>query len=332
MADQFIHTDIILIDIIGFSKLSNVQQYKLITEFASLYRKVATAMISRSFLEDDPILDFISTGDGFYTILKPTVKGYGALFALSFKNYSKKLVQDIPFFKGIRIAVHTGYLIPFKDIKETTNFVGDGLNKCARYLGYEDEKSQFYDYGYTIISTDAWEFFEKLAMKDNSIYSLLEKLEFEKSGEILVIDKHNLKHIGYLIHTKKVGIAVPQKTTHTLNIEQPKQPKSMKNLEQIKKQEEKINSLKEKLQNYLDELDEWIDYLEKINSEEVRLKNLLQKQSYSSVEKELKQVQELKIKMNKEMKERFGDYETYISNLRAIIQKEERILLTLKRV
>ncbi len=53
----------------------------------------------------DFILGTISTGDGFYTILDPSQKGFGAIYALSLKNVAKNypLLSILEVLKSLRI-------------------------------------------------------------------------------------------------------------------------------------------------------------------------------------------------------------------------------------
>ena len=47
-SNKFIFTDIILLDIVGFSKLSNTQQYALVSSFSELFRKTLSIMCNGS--------------------------------------------------------------------------------------------------------------------------------------------------------------------------------------------------------------------------------------------------------------------------------------------
>ena len=122
-------TDIILIDIISFSQLNSQQQIEIITFLTKSYTKmIENLLVNSEMTLSKMILGFISTGDGFYCILNPRLKGFGTVLGLGFSHFSEIIAEKYPYFRGIRIAVHTGKVYQFTDILGNDNFVGDGLN------------------------------------------------------------------------------------------------------------------------------------------------------------------------------------------------------------
>jgi hypothetical protein len=135
MSQRAIDTDIVLIDIIDFSRLSMDEQLEIISYLSLTYKKMIQKMVKTSGIPMEKMLQgIIPTGDGFYCILHPTLKGFGPILGLSFIHFSDFIAKEYPYFKGIRVAVHTGKVHRFEDILGHENFVGDGLNECARYI------------------------------------------------------------------------------------------------------------------------------------------------------------------------------------------------------
>ncbi len=202
---NFILTDVILLDIVGFSLLSNTQQYTLISAFSELFRKTLSIMSGGNPISNF-ILGTIPTGDGFYTILAPSQKGFGAIYALSLKNVAKKL-SAYDYFKGVKVAAHTGQLIPFIGIDGSTNFIGNGMNQCARYLEFKiSDHFEGYENGYVVMSADAHANLEALLEKNRMLYEKVEKLGVHITEEIAFKDKHSRRYKGYLIDSESDSI------------------------------------------------------------------------------------------------------------------------------
>ncbi len=128
-------TDIVLVDIISFTKLNQEQQLELIQYLTQSYTRMLEKLLSNSDMRlSQMVLGFISTGDGFYCILNPRMKGFGTILGLSFNHLSELISEKFTYFKGIRIAVHTGRVFEFTDILGHTNYIGDGLNQFCRVI------------------------------------------------------------------------------------------------------------------------------------------------------------------------------------------------------
>lgn len=202
--DEWI-TDIILIDIINFSKLSVDQQLEIINFLTKSYSNMIVKMLENSNMKlEKLILGFVSTGDGFFCILNPRLKGYGTILGLSFNHFSEYISKKYPYFEGIRIAVHTGEVHEFQDILGHKNYIGDGLNDCARYLELKE-----YTISTVMISDMAYNSLKKFLELYKDFHTLLIQREFKHSAEYRFEDKHGKKKKGYLVWLRKAGIINP---------------------------------------------------------------------------------------------------------------------------
>ena len=169
------------------------------------YRRTIDTMLHNSHLKPDELLiNIIPTGDGFYCILHPRYRGFGAILALSFNHLSELISNKFPYFRGIRIAVHTGEVHRFIDILGNENFVGYGLNECERYLS-----SQNHQISTVIISEEAYHTLELFLTRFKDFHSLLVELGFKFSPPFTFKDKHGILHTGYMIWMRKGGIINP---------------------------------------------------------------------------------------------------------------------------
>jgi len=198
-------TDIVLVDIIGFSKLSTVQQLELIKYLTKSYKRMIEKLLSSSDMTlAQMVLGFISTGDGFYCILNSRMKGFGAILGLSFNHISELIAKKFSYFEGVRIAIHTGKLYEFTDILGHKNYIGDGLNHCARYLEYKDFKIST-----VMISREAYEIFNTFLDRYPDFGALLLEQQFKRSRLQTFRDKHDIQWAGYLIWLRKGGVINP---------------------------------------------------------------------------------------------------------------------------
>ena len=207
MSKRAITTDIVLIDIIDFSRLRMDEQLEIISYLSLTYKKMIFKMLKASGIPMDKMLQgMISTGDGFYCILHPSLRGFGPILGLSFIHFSDYIAKEYPYFKGIRVAVHTGKVHHFEDILGNENFIGDGLNECARYVEIKNLVVST-----VIISDSAYESLQEFLELHVDFHHLLEKCEFRHSSLHTFQDKHNITHNGYLIWMRKGGIIPPPK-------------------------------------------------------------------------------------------------------------------------
>jgi len=195
-------TDIVLIDIINFSQLTSSQQLEIVVYLTKSFKKMIEKMLLNSHTPLAKfIIGFVSTGDGFYCILNPRIKGFGAILGLSFNHFSEHIAKRYPYFEGIRIAVHTGEVNEFTDILGSKNFIGDGLNDCARYLEIKN-----FTISTVMVSDLAYESFKKFLMLHKDFNTLLAKRVLKKSSTYSFLDKHGLQKSGCLIWLRESGI------------------------------------------------------------------------------------------------------------------------------
>ena len=198
-------TDIVLIDIINFSKLKSHQQLEIINFLTKSYKKMIEKMLVNSNMPLSKfILGFVSTGDGFYCILNPRLKGYGTILGLSFNHFSDKIALRFPYFEGIRIAVHTGEVNEFTDILGSQNYIGDGLNDCARYLEIKN-----FAISTVMVSDSAYSSFRNFLNLHQDFSTLLKHREFKYSQNYTFEDKHGRQREGCLVWLRKSGIINP---------------------------------------------------------------------------------------------------------------------------
>lgn len=200
-----LRTDIVLIDIIGFSQLASIQQLEIITFITNTYKRMIDRMLQNSNMRLDKfMLGVVSTGDGFYCILHPWIKGYGAILGLSFNHLSDQITKKFKYFQGMKIAVHNGEIYSFTDILGSKNFIGDGLNDCARYLELKN-----YSISTVMLSQTAYESFKNFLLIFKDYNTLLKQKGFKHSQEYIFNDKHGNEKRGVLIWLRESGIINP---------------------------------------------------------------------------------------------------------------------------
>lgn len=185
--------DIILLDIIGYSKLSIKKQYESVAYLHNTISEFQELMGSQE--EKNIFYGAIHTGDGFYIILKENVIGYSPLFALSLRNKILKeniLINNL--IEGIRIATHTGILAPI-NLFGNINYIGHGLNDCARLLcnTIQSKADKFYGHNNFVVSSDAsWEAFNNKYGFDKNESNITGG--FWCSDFMEILDKHDKGH------------------------------------------------------------------------------------------------------------------------------------------
>ena len=198
-------TDIVLIDIINFSKLTSDQQVEIIIFLTKSYKKmIGKLLINSNMSLNKLILGFVSTGDGFFCILNPRLKGYGTILGLSFNHFSEQIAKKYPYFEGLRIAVHTGQVSEFTDILGNKNYIGDGLNDCSRYLELKN-----YTISTVMVSDEGFESLKKFLDLYKDFNTLLMQREFKHSQAYIFQDKHGREKKGCLVWLRKAGIINP---------------------------------------------------------------------------------------------------------------------------
>lgn len=198
-------TDIVLVDIINFSMLTSPQQLEIINFLTKSYRKMIEKLLSDSNISlNTMLLGLISTGDGFYCILNPRIKGYGAILGLSFNHFSDQISKRYPYFEGIRIAVHTGQVNEFVDILGNKNYIGDGLNDCSRFLELKN-----FTISTVMVSEAAYENLKLFLILHKDFETLLTQRGFKYSNYYMFEDKHGNEKRGRLVWLRNAGIINP---------------------------------------------------------------------------------------------------------------------------
>ena len=202
---KIIKTDIVLIDIIGFSHNSSEEQFDIITYLTKSYIKMLKTLLNNSQMSFGKMIEgIVPTGDGFYCILNPRLRGYGVILGMNFIYFSEHIAKRHPKFSGIKVAVHTGEIYPFTDILEHINYIGDGLNDCARYLQIQNVSPSA-----LITSISAFESFEKFLSFYPDFEELLIRRELKRSSLHEFEDKHGKIKTAYLVWLRHSGIINP---------------------------------------------------------------------------------------------------------------------------
>lgn len=196
------HRFIILVDIIGYSELSDDQQVNIIESINDQTKE----FINNGGYENDKIFSaFIPTGDGFY-IIGDNVNSlfWGQvciIFAVSLRNKVLDYIQSTGLkCEGIKIAIHYGTTKRFIDITDRENYTGSGMNETARLLTPKNQdeiteiSKEFYDHNNTVVvSVEA---FSKI---DTNALKTLCKTEI-----FTLIVKHNKKINCRFVDTNKI--------------------------------------------------------------------------------------------------------------------------------
>ncbi len=219
IADKEFRTDIILLDIIEYTLLPNERQYQCLYYLDKILRTVTGLLEVRSMVRGESVIrGSVPNGDGSYFILNPRIAGYGPLLALFLRNFllfNNRFLDNL--FDGVRTSVHHGAVIPIS-FMGTSNFVGEGLNVCARLIGrpVPAKARRFYDDdgNFVAVSEPAWEAFTTLFPPDKpEVQAYLEKIQFLHSRPVYIRDKH--AHVpGYRLRfidsAKLIGSAPPR--------------------------------------------------------------------------------------------------------------------------
>ena len=203
-----IHTDIVLIDIVRFSSRSDPEQFRIIQILDAVIRGDLRVLPATSIHKNfDYLLGFIPAGDGFYAVLHPGVCGYGVFFALGVQALLLDRQQDHSgHIEGVRVAVHSGSAVPFRDVTGRMNFVGTGMNDAARLLSLRDKtlehaKTFAGSPSYAVASSTALaEFHRRYASTPQDKVSL-EQYKSQESGRCEFKEHHERIHEFHSIRT-----------------------------------------------------------------------------------------------------------------------------------
>ena len=189
-------TDIVLADINGYSALpTDLQLASALYITAQLESGLNFLLDLASEPADRILLGFIPTGDGFYVLLQPPLAGYGIFLAISIRSIllMKRSGRTLPF-SGVRVAVHNGEIAPFTDVVGKENFVGEGLNSCARLLAarleHAPDPALPTDENYIVVSEAAHHWFRKLCGDDAEAKTFLTSMQYKEGNWFELTDKH----------------------------------------------------------------------------------------------------------------------------------------------
>jgi len=211
-----IHTDIILADFVGFSKMSDKDQYVAISLVSRLLSSVLEKLARDTFGKAMTMaIGWISTGDGFYIVLNPLAAGTGVFAALALRHVLLSRIITTVGLKGVRFAVHHGTAVPFDDVTGKRNYVGSGLNDCARLLSLRPEiamiaKNFHRDDNTVAVSEQALDYLFTAYPREH-FQNYLDVNGWRQSTRLLLVDKHEKEHRFYFIdHHRDNMIPIPK--------------------------------------------------------------------------------------------------------------------------
>ncbi|MEG3639227.1 hypothetical protein [Magnetococcus sp. PR-3] len=205
-----VETDILLIDIVGFSLLSDDEQFLTVNLLNDGIDESLHFIGIPDVLDDamEVVRGMVPTGDGCYVILNPKLSGYAPILALGLRNillYKSRQAGGL--FSGVRVSAHTGVVIPFKDATGKENFIGSGMNNCARIQSIPDflksEAASFAgDENWVNVSTACWTRFNQ-----KFDHSQLNNNGFRFSEQFQFKDKHGISHACLFIDLSRVWVS-----------------------------------------------------------------------------------------------------------------------------
>lgn len=199
-----IHTDILLFDFVGFSTLDDTGQYVAMSVVSRIMGNVLDKLARESFGKSmNMAVGWVPTGDGFYVILNPLATGAGVFAALGLRHVLMTRVNQTVGLKGVRAAVHHGPCVPFDDVTGKRNYIGSGLNDCARLLSpspdlVEQGRRFHRDDNFLSISDRAMDFFFTAYPQDD-IQNYLDVSGWRQSMKYRLTDKHGKSHSFYFV-------------------------------------------------------------------------------------------------------------------------------------
>jgi hypothetical protein len=211
-----LQTEIVLVDVVRFSGREDAEQYRIIQAFESVVRHIRLLSATSIHRNDGFLVGFIPTGDGFYAVLHPGVFGYGVPFALGVQSLMLLENEDQPgLLDGVRVAVHAGSAIPFRDVTDRLNFVGTGMNDAARLLalrGSDLKRAEAFAGGasYAVASSMALsQFHRRYRTETPEGEAMLRTFQFTQSEARTFEDHHQRAHQYHCIRTDSRIVYAP---------------------------------------------------------------------------------------------------------------------------
>lgn len=221
MPNRSIVTDVVLVDVINFTKLPDEDQLVTAMTINDGVRDFLEILPVQCLLQaQEIVLSILPTGDGFYVILNEGLVGYGPMFALSLRNDLLAVSRRRGgLYEGIKVAVHSGAALPFTDATGRKNYVGRGLNECERLLrdsSIKDEAVRFAgDKNYVLASQDSWTRFNQ-AFPSQEFGDFLRMLDFRYSEEHAFLDSHGEVHYARIIEMSRHVSILPPRASDAL--------------------------------------------------------------------------------------------------------------------
>ena len=100
--------------------------------------------------------------------------------------------------------MHTGEIYEFTDILGHNNYIGNGLNDCARYLELKN-----FSISTVMVSDSAYSSLKKFLLIFKDFSTLLAQKGFKHSKQYIFKDKHSDEKKGYLVWLREPGVINP---------------------------------------------------------------------------------------------------------------------------
>lgn len=127
---------IILVDIVGFSKSSTVEQFDNIYLFQRYLKSQVLSNRIGVLTKKINIHGYISTGDGCYIVADECECETALDFLVMLVGGMKEVQKRNGEYMSLRASALIGPCVPFIDIARHINFVGEGMNEASRILNY----------------------------------------------------------------------------------------------------------------------------------------------------------------------------------------------------
>lgn len=192
---------IILLDVKGFSTKETHEQINIVNYLYAIISYVLAVTNYRS--KGRPTI--VTTGDGCYIIYPSHEAPVIPLMAINYRNAysltpgkSSNMLRSL-YNEDIRICCHIGPAIQLRDITGNVNFIGEGMNDCARLGNVRTSTYPDYDENSDIVlSKDAYEKLMKFRKKNCGIAPW--PFNIKSDGKVHIYkDKHGKEHPFYIV-------------------------------------------------------------------------------------------------------------------------------------
>ncbi len=190
------HYGIILIDVNGFSTKNTFDQMNIVNFLYSIISYILAISNYRS--KGKPSI--VTTGDGCYIIYPSSEAAVVSLMAIDYRNAYTLVPGNTSdtlrslYDEDIRICCHIGPAIQLKDITGRINFIGEGMNDCARLGNVRNAQYPDYDEKNDIIvSSRAYDMLKMFRKKNCPLAPW--PFNFKNNGDNQIYtDKHGKEH------------------------------------------------------------------------------------------------------------------------------------------